>query len=156
MEIRNARVEDIPALYQLLGQVLAVHHEGRPDLFRGEGSKYTPEELEALLKEPARPIFVAVENDCVLGYAFCVLKEIRGNTARLDRKTLYLDDLCVDETIRGRHVGTALMDHIRAYGKEKGCDDLTLNVWVCNEAAMGFYLRNGLKPQRVIMEELLR
>ena len=61
MEIRLAQVREIPGMIDLLQQVGEVHHRIRPDLFRAGAQKYNEADLEALLKDPTRPIFAAVE-----------------------------------------------------------------------------------------------
>ena len=156
MTIRRAATKDIPALDRLLLQVLTVHHNGRPDLFKEGARKYTKEELEELLKDEERPIFVAVnEEDLVLGYAFCVFIRHENNNILTDVKTLYIDDLCVDENKRGMHVGKALYEHVVAFARENDCYNLTLNVWSCNASAMRFYEKCGLLPQKVGMELIL-
>ncbi len=153
MVIQNAAVEDIPALLDLLRQVGQVHHRGRPDLFRPDAQKYDEIALEALLRRPDRPIFVAREGASVLGYAFCVHKETAGDPVLTDRRTLYIDDLCVDAAHRRRGVGTALLAHVRAYARERGFDDVTLNVWAFNDDARAFYAAQGFTPQRIFLEE---
>ena len=154
MNIRRADKRDMDKIKDLLNQVLTVHHNGRPDLFKANCRKYTDSELEELIKDNARPIFVADE-DGVLGYAFCVIKETKNNNILTDIKTLYIDDLCVDENIRGKHVGTALYNYVKEYAKEIGCYNVTLNVWSCNESAQQFYEGQGLKPQKTTLETIL-
>ena len=154
MNIRRADKRDMDKIKDLLNQVLTVHHNGRPDLFKANCRKYTDSELEELIKDDARPIFVADE-DGVLGYAFCVIKETKNNNILTDIKTLYIDDLCVDENIRGKHVGTALYNYVKEYAKEIGCYNVTLNVWSCNESAQNFYEGQGLKPQKTTLETIL-
>ena len=155
MEIRLANTSDIPGMIRLLRQVGQVHHDIRPDLFRDGAQKYSPSDLEALLQDAARPIFVGVEDGRMLGYCFCILEEVKDNPVLCDVKSLYIDDLCVDETIRGKHVGTKLYDHVCAYARSIGCRSVTLNVWCGNDSAMGFYEKCGLKPQKIGMEHLL-
>lgn len=154
MNIRRADKRDMEKIKDLLNQVLTVHHNGRPDLFKENCRKYTDSELEELIKDDARPIFVADE-DGVLGYAFCVIKETKNNNILTDIKTLYIDDLCVDENIRGKHVGTALYNYVIECAKEIGCYNVTLNVWSCNESAQQFYEGQGLKPQKTTLETIL-
>ena len=72
-----------------------------------------------------------------------------------DIKTLYIDDLCVDETLRGQHIGRALYDAAVAYAKAHGCYNLTLNVWTGNEAARRFYESCGFKPRKTCMDYAL-
>ena len=129
MKIRRAQEKDIPRLGELLVQVCQVHHQGRPDLFRAGGRKYDDEELRQLLRDEARPILVAVDGtDRVLGYAFCVYQQHMESRALTDVKTLYLDDLCVDETCRGQHVGSALYEAVLQLARDTSCYNVTLNV----------------------------
>ena len=156
MHIRRANESDIPGLHRLLEQVLMVHHMGRPDLFRAGSAKYTDPELCQLLTDNSRPVFVAVdETNSLLGYAFCIFQQHIGHNIMTDVKTLYIDDLCVDENCRGRHVGKALYDYVLDFARNQGCYNVTLNVWSCNESAMKFYEKMGLHPQKIGMETIL-
>lgn len=156
MEIRRAQEKDMEDINRLLLQVCLVHHKGRPDLFKYGAKKYTDQQLKDLIADDSRPIFVAAdENGRVLGYAFCVFQQYPDNNILTDIKTLYIDDLCVDETLRGRHIGRSLYDYVLNYAKESGCYNVTLNVWSCNQGAMKFYESCGLKPQKTGMEVIL-
>ncbi len=156
MEIRRARVQDINGINNLLMQVCLVHHKGRPDLFKYGAKKYTDEELAAIIQDDTRPIFVGVnEAGQVLGYAFCIFQQHLNNNILTDIKTLYIDDLCVDENIRGQHIGKQLYETVLAFAKESDCYNVTLNVWSLNEGAMKFYEACGLKPQKIGMETIL-
>ena len=155
MEIRLANHTDIPGMIRLLQQVGQVHHDIRPDLFREGAQKYSEEDLTALLQDATRPIFVGVEDDRMLGYCFCVIEEVKDNPVLRDVKSLYIDDLCVDETIRGKHVGSRLYDHVCAYAKSLGCKSVTLNVWCGNDSAMKFYESRGMRPRKIYMETQL-
>ena len=155
MEIRQAEERDIPRLGELLLQVCRVHWEGRPDLFREGGRKYDDGELRELLRDQDRPVLAAVDNGKVVGYAFCVYQHHRNEGSLQDMTTLYLDDLCVDENCRGRHVGRALYQAVLDMARRSGCYNVTLNVWSCNESAVRFYEKCGLKPQKVGLETIL-
>lgn len=156
MYIRRAEQKDMPGINNLLRQVLMVHHNGRPDLFKANAKKYTDEQLAELIRDDKKPIFVCVdETEKVIGYAFCVWQQHIGNEILTDIKTLYIDDLCVDETKRGQHIGKNLYEHVLAYAKENNFYNVTLNVWSLNEGAMKFYEACGLVPQKVGMEHIL-
>lgn len=156
MTIRRAKNEDLSGLNKLLQQVLMVHHNGRPDLFKPNAKKYTDEEIFQIIANDKTPIFVAVdEENEVLGYAFCVFKQFLNNEIMTDIKTLYIDDLCVDEEKRGMHIGKQLYEYVLDFAKASGCYNVTLNVWSCNESAMKFYEKCGLVPQKVGMEKIL-
>jgi ribosomal protein S18 acetylase RimI-like enzyme len=156
MVIRRAKKQDIQSINNLLMQTAMVHHNGRPDIFKPSGKKYSDEEIMELIADDSRPIFVAVdEADQVLGYAFCVFKQFFGREIMTEIIRLYLDDLCVDEDKRGMGIGTALFDYVVAYAKENGCYNVELNVWSFNEGAIRFYEKCGLAPQKTIMERIL-
>ena len=152
MIIRLAQEKDIPGMLELLLQVGQVHHEIRPDIFRDNAIKYTPAELEAILQDETRPIFVCDEGGFVEGYCFCQIRSFENSTVLTDRKELYIDDLCVDENRRGQHIGTILCDYATAFAKQIGCTFLTLNVWCGNDSAMKFYENAGLTPRSITME----
>ena len=153
--IRMAMEKDIPKISDLLSQVCLVHHNGRPDIFK-VGRKYAVEDLKMLLADENRPILVAVdENDDVMGYCFCIYQQHVSNSVLTDIKTLYIDDLCVDETFRGQHIGRTLYDAALALAKDTGCYNVTLNVWSCNPSALRFYERMGMVPQKIYMETIL-
>lgn len=156
MYIRRAIRQDMKGINRLLNQVLMVHHNGRPDLFKANVKKYTDEQLEEILQEDRKPVFVAVdEAEAVLGYAFCMIQQHPNDNILTDIKTIYIDDLCVDEALRGQGIGTRLYHHVLDYARQEQCYNVTLNVWCCNENAMKFYENCGLKPQKIGMEVIL-
>ena len=156
LTVRRAVEKDIPRILELLLQVDMVHHLGRPDIFKGPATMYNAEELEEIIKDDTKPVFVCVdERDIPLGHAFCVHKQVKGDSVLTDIRTLYIDDICVDEQERGRHIGKTLYDHVVAYAKGQGFYNITLNVWSCNEGAMQFYQKMGLVPQKIGMEKVL-
>ncbi len=154
MTIRRAKEADIPKLIDLLEQVLLVHHKVRPDLFQEKGVKYTESELADLIADDSRPIFVYEdESGTVLGHMFTVIEE--SHAPKVSHKTLFIDDLCVDEAARGQKIGEQLYRFALQYAKEIGCYNLTLNVWSANKSAVRFYERQGLTPQETRMEQII-
>ena len=149
--VRRADKNDISRIIQLLHQVDMVHHEIRPDLFKPNTTKYNEQQLEALLSDDGTPVFV-FDNGEVLGHAFCLITEVRNDKLLQDIKTLYIDDICVDEKARGNHVGKALYEYVRDYAKSIGCNNITLNVWEGNDPALSFYRNMGMKVQKTTME----
>ena len=154
--IRNAERTDIPSVLRLLVQVNMVHHNGRPDLFKGPVTKYTEAELLAIFADPKTPVFVYEdESGDVRGYVMCVFKQAVNDNLMTDIKTLYIDDLCVDETVRGKGIGKALYVHAVRFARESGCYNVTLNVWTLNPSAQRFYEKVGMTPQKIGMEYIL-
>lgn len=156
MTVRHANTDDIPQLLSLLSQVLSIHHEGRPDIFKKGSVKYTKEELANILSDDSRPVFVAAdERNVAVGYCFCIFKEEKNNNILTDIKTLYIDDLCVDESLRSSGIGRALYECALETAKAAGCYNVTLNVWALNDSAAAFYEKLGMTPQKICMEKIL-
>ncbi|MDO4663299.1 MAG: GNAT family N-acetyltransferase [Erysipelotrichaceae bacterium] len=156
MQIRLAQNGDIERIHELLSQVLNVHHQARPDLFKAGARKYTDEQLMEILQDEKRPIFVYLNDEgIVMGYAFCILQQHVNNNILTDIKTLYIDDLCVDENARHQHIGHQLYDFVVEYARSIGCYNVTLNVWADNISALKFYRSLDLKEQKIGMEVIL-
>ena len=156
MKVRRAGADDIPRIMDLLRQVEAVHHDGRPDIFRKAAVKYTPEDLKVLLRDEKRPVFVAEDaGGRVIGHAFCLLREVQDHPLFEDDRSLYIDDICVDRSCRGQGVGRALFEHCASFARERGCRRITLNVWAFNGPARKFYESLGMEPLTIGMEKRL-
>lgn len=156
MDIRRAEEKDIPRIIELLGQVLQIHADIRPDIFIPGTTKYTADELAELLQNEEKPIYVAVnEEDECLGYAFCQLKEQPFSNNMVPFRSFFIDDLCVDQRTRGKHVGESLFDYVKGEARRRGCYEVTLNVWAGNTAAEKFYDKMGMKTKERQMEYIL-
>lgn len=155
IKIRNAEISDIESLDRLLYQVQKVHSDARPDLFVAGTKKYSDEQLKQILRDKTKPVFVATENGAVLGYAFCILFDNRDSNTLAAVKTLYIDDLCVDKTCRGKGIGKLLYEYVIDFAKKCGCYNVTLNVWADNKNAVSFYEKIGMQIQKIGMEKIL-
>ena len=134
MNIRRAKEKDIERVMELLGQVLQIHADIRPDIFIPGTTKYTKDELAEMIKDDTKPIYVAVdEKDDCLGYAFCQL-----------RKQPFSE-----------HIGELLFEYVKEEAKRLGCYEVTLNVWAGNTSAEKFYEKMGLKTKERQMEYIL-
>ena len=153
--IRRAKFKDIPQLDKLLFEVHKIHSDIRPDLFTVGEKKYTDEELERIIVDEQKPIFVAEHNGKVKGYAFCIFKQDLESKSVTNIKTLYIDDLCVDSSVRGQHVGEHLFEYVKGEAKRLGCYEVTLNVWTGNTSAEHFYEKMGMKTKERQMEYIL-
>ena len=155
MKIRRAEERDVPQVLRLLHQVLELHAKLRPDIFLSGTTKYTAEELKEILLDENRPIYVAVEDGNVLGYAFCALRSQPFSNNMVQFQSFFIDDLCVDQNVRGKGVGHLLFDFVCGEARRLHCYELTLNVWEGNDTARRFYESLGMKPKETQMELLL-
>ncbi len=155
MKVRMAEEKDIGRLKDLLSQVLEIHAEGRPDIFVSGTTKYNNAQLAAKIHDENIPMLVlADDEDVVQGYAMCEIQHNKSNNMH-DIITLYLDDLCVDETCRGKQYGKVLYEAVKEYGRKIGAYHVTLNVWECNGEGLKFYEAMGMKVLKRTMEEIL-
>jgi len=156
ISIRRAEAKDTACVIRLLNEVLELHAKIRPDIFIPGTTKYTHEELEKIFSDANTPVFVAAdERGSVVGYAFCIMKRQPFTTNMHDLKTLFIDDICIDENCRGQSVGKALYDHVLEYARKQGCYDVTLNVWEGNDGARAFYESMGMFVKETQMEVIL-
>ena len=147
--IRDAKEKDIPRILELLKQVLQIHADIRPDIFIPGTTKYTIDELIEILKNKETPIYVCV------GYAFCQLREQPFSNNMVPFKSLFIDDLCIDQEARGQHIGESLFEYVKNEAKKLGCYEVTLNVWTGNTSAEKFYEKMGMRTKERQMEYIL-
>ena len=103
----------------------------------------------------ALAVHAAERGGAVVGYAFCIHKQFVNDNNMTDIKTLYIDDLCVDERARGGHIGTRLYEYVLDFARQQGYYNVTLNVWADNVNARKFYEKIGLRVQKIGMEKIL-
>lgn len=157
IEIRRAETRDIDKVSVLLNEVLELHARLRPDIFISGTTKYTQKELEDIFADSETPVFVATgDSGEVVGYAFCIFKHQPFSTNMHDFKTLFIDDICIDENCRGQHVGKQIFDYVVRFARENGCYDVTLNVWEGNDGARAFYEKMGMFVKETQMELIIK
>ena len=156
MKIRRAEDKDIDKILDLLSQVCDIHAKIRPDIFILGGTKYSRQDLHEIIIDDDRPVFIAADDaDICRGYCFCVYKEAEVSKCIKPNSQIYIDDLCVDESARGQHVGQQLFAYVKEYAKHRGCYEVTLNVWEGNDKARAFYEKMGMTPKETMMEIIL-
>lgn len=155
IQIRKAKTMDISSIKKLLYEVHQVHYNVRPDLFKAGCRKYNDDEVLAFIHSKDTPIFVAVLEDEVVGYAFCIPKQIYNHPSMVDIRTLYIDDFCIEESVRGKQIGKRLYECVLQYAKDQGFYNVTLNVWADNVDAVNFYKKIGMQIQKIGMEVIL-
>ena len=151
MRIRKAEIKDIKRILELLSEVLEIHAKIRPDIFVSGTTKYNEEDLKKKLRNPCEFIYIAEENDEVVGFLFSIIQEVNSRNMK-PNKIFYIDDLCVDEKVRGKHIGQKLFEFAKEEAKRLGCYEITLNVWEGNDDAKSFYEKMGLKTKTSILE----
>ena len=153
LNFRKAQEKDAFKIAEMLIDIGALHHNGRPDVYKGNLQKYNEKEVTEILKNENSPVYVvADEEDNVAGYAFCIIRITEETKALVGRKYLYIDDFCVDPQYRKAGVGRFLMEKVLEEAKKSDVSSIELNVWEFNEGAIKFYEKCGFKTQKREME----
>ncbi len=155
IKIRKACESDADALVTLLAQVGRTHSEGRPDIYCSPLSKHTNESAKKLIADRSGGVIVAETNGKVCGELIYKIFE-RGCDGFLKaRKWLYIDDLCVDESARGKGVASALISEAESIARRENCGSVELNCWAFNKTAAKVYEKAGFTPQKTEYEKIL-
>ena len=129
IKIREAKKEDCLRLMELVNE-LALYEKAPQEVTVTLGEF----ESAGFGDKPVWKAFVAEVGGLVIGFA---LYYIRYSTWKGSR--MYLEDLVVTETMRGKGVGKLLFDRLIAEAKEMGFSGMAWQVLDWNEPAINFY-----------------
>ena len=106
MIIRKANANDYKGVERLLVEVNNLHQKLRPDIFIENAVKYDEGKFNKIILNESTPVFVAVDDDGnVLGHLFCSVRDYEQVKVCKDFKSLFIDDLCIEEGARGQGIG---------------------------------------------------
>jgi ribosomal protein S18 acetylase RimI-like enzyme len=130
-----------------LWQALAAHHgamtpAGLPVRPPEEGWPMRRERYRRALDDGA-VLFLAEDGDDVVGYAFA-RPGTAPETLAIERP-LEVETVAVLPAARGRGIGTALMDAVDAWARERGIEHLMISVRTANDGARRLYERRGFR-----------
>lgn len=150
--IRKPVSADRTRIVPLQEQIAALHHAGRPDLFKTEARLFTPEAFETRLADPAHTMLIAEAEGRVVGYAFAWVIPYRNHSTYIDFDSFYLDDICVLDTHRRMGIGRMLFERCVEEARARNCKNVELGVWAFNKEAIAFYEGCGMHDRVRRME----
>ncbi len=151
MNIRNAQIDDVNRVSELMLQVAKIHSSARRDIFKEKNIEEIKNEVNNRMNNKEN-ILIAEENNSIFGVIIYKIKEVREHKNLKDRTVLWIDELVVDENIRGKGIGKSLFLEVNKIAKENNCNAVELNCWNFNRQAIKFYEKCGMNTQRLIME----
>lgn len=151
MNIRNAQIDDVNRVSELMLQVAKIHSSARRDIFKEKNIEEIKNEVNNRMNNKEN-ILIAEENNSIFGVIIYKIKEVREHKNLKDRTVLWIDELVVHENIRGKGIGKSLFLEVNKIAKENNCNAVELNCWNFNRQAIKFYEKCGMNTQRLIME----
>ena len=110
MEIREAKIDELEEISVIMEQVAMVHYEGRPEIFKKKSKDVIKKEIIETLENDERTILIAIdEKSNIMGVLIYKIKEVKGRVDVKDFKTLWIDELVVDEKCRKNGIGKLFM-----------------------------------------------
>lgn len=95
-------------------------------------------------------LVLALEHDAVVGYAMVCIEQGHDTFAVGDRYA-ELFSLSVAPRLRGRGIGTLLLDFVDDELARRSIRDLKVAVMTANSAALRLYERRGLRPAELVL-----
>ena len=161
MNIRRANINDIDNnLLNIFIDGFEFHLNGRKDIFDNNKKNddlkkdldqkkqqlqlYRLQNLINLIEN--KNVLVAEKNNNILGF---IIFEIKDKCS----KTLWIDQLVVDEKERGKGISSLLIKKAEEIAKKEKCIRVEFCCWSFNKRANEIYNHLGFKEQRVIFEK---
>jgi ribosomal protein S18 acetylase RimI-like enzyme len=156
VRVRPATQGDLQVLGRLGASLMRAHHAYDRNRFMAPGTH--PEQgyarfLGSQLDQPGVAIFVAEDDGGIAGYVYAGVEPISWKELR--DECGYVHDLVVDESRRGRSVGTALMEAALAWMTERGLPRVVLWTAQRNETAQRLFDRLGFRRTMIEMTKEL-
>lgn len=144
-----AREEDFAAVNAIAKQVHDLHVAWRPDLYCHTDCPIPKEFYTDCIAD--RTLFVAKLAGTVVGILRFEVRETggEGNTIR---KVMRIDNIAVEESLRGHGIGKAMMEDVRAVARVQRCDEIILSVYPENDDAVAFYQKCGFTIRNIGMQ----
>jgi ribosomal protein S18 acetylase RimI-like enzyme len=157
MNIRIAKLDDLEKIIHLEEQIFKLHSEGRPDWIDNNKIGFNTEYYKSIIENPDKGIvFVAEENNNIIGHCIVIIYEIKEHFLMKDMKNINIEDLCIEREYQKKGIGRKLFEEAIKYGRNIKANILELGVWDFNKNAVDFYEHLGMKTRLRKMEYKLQ
>lgn len=136
MKIRKATIEDCPGMLNLIREL--AEYEKAPEEVTVDPKHFEESGFGA------NPVWWAfVVEDTTSNIVAFALYYIRYSTWK--GQVMYLEDILVTESMRGKGIGKMLIERLKEEAREKGFKRITWQVLDWNEPAINFYKKFDAK-----------
>lgn len=150
---RLAVMNDLAGINVLHTQLHIQHIGYRPDIFAPIEQPVFDRLMIPYIENDGKDIIVSENDGIIDGYAaISVCDTSKGAGEILPFVFVEVNELCVAENAHRKGIGTALLDAVKAYAKEKGAKFVELGVNAQNTSAQKFYKANGMFVKNLKMQ----
>ena len=139
--VRPAEIGEIDVLYGFEQGIVKTERPFDPTLKPGEIHYY---DLRELLLSPESEVLVAVADDRIVGSGFADIR--RADDYLRHERYAHLGFMYVVPEYRGRGVIRAILEELKRWSLARGVNELRLEVYDANGAAVRAYEKAGFKP----------
>lgn len=153
MHIRVADKRDIEQLRRLYLELEADAVKYQPEHFvigvRGDDF------FNSVFENDNQDILVADADETAVGFSHVMILKQKNIACLKPQTAVYIQDLVVLQSERGKGIGTLLIKASKEYGKRRGADFIRTQVFPKNIDGIRFYERNGFCEMMKTIESLL-
>ena len=150
--IRPVTIDDAAVLAKLSESIGREHVKAEPGRFQRASHQDAKAEFVRLLSVEGCEGLIAYSADSPIGYAIFKITDRVDSPFSFPGRYLYLQHISVEPAYRNQGVGTRLMESIKSFARSNRIEEIQLDVWLYNSAAVAFYEATGFvaKTQRML------
>ena len=134
MQLRKAKLDDIPDLCKLLNYLFEQEEEFKPNIeIQSEGLR------KIITQSDVGVIVIAIDSSKLIG----MVNILYTVSTALGSRVAILEDMVVSPKVRGKGVGSKLMSYSLDLAKKNSCKRITLLTDFDNDGAHKFYQQHG-------------
>ena len=153
--IRPASMTDFDAVGKIFAQENRFHAELVPEVIQVLDPIMSEAWFAKLLAIPEQTLMLGEANDEVVGLVWLSVRSNPDDPIYRPRRHVYVEELAVAEEHRGQGIGCHLMQAAEGWARERGVQEIELDVWEENRRAISFYDRLNYKAVRRRMRLVL-
>lgn len=150
--VKEATLDDLEALVSLNESVQNIHSKEYPAIFKESPAQSDLLDFfQSLIDNDSSRIYIAIENKLPVGYISCNVIDRPSSTLTHAMVKIHIEHIAVRSSSRNQGVGRKLIEQINLLAKALGARHISLESWLFNENAIGFFKKVGFQPYSSLM-----